>query len=115
MKQTIADFVEEKSQPTCPVTFTLSLIGGKWKPVILFYLSHMTGRFGEIGRAIPGISKQMLTKQLREMEADGLIAREVFAEVPPRVEYTLTELGRSLLPVVMAMRDWGEAAQAARD
>ena len=97
------------------MTFTVSLIGGKWKPMILFYLSHKTGWFGEVGRVIPGVSKQMLTKQLREMEADGLIARAVLAEVPRQVEYTLTDLGRSLLPVVAAMRDWGETAIAARD
>ena len=90
----------------------MSLIGGKWKPVILFYLAHETGRFGAMGRAIPGISKQMLTKQLREMEDDGLVHREVFAEVPPRVEYTLTKRGHSLLPIVGAMRDWGERAMA---
>ncbi|MEM1055801.1 MAG: helix-turn-helix domain-containing protein [Bacteroidota bacterium] len=93
--------------PSCPVTYCLNVVGGKWKPVILFALSNGVDRFGRMRRAIEGISKQMLAKQLRELEADGVIHREVFAEVPPRVEYSLTEKGRSLLPVVEAMRSWG--------
>ena len=94
--------------PTCPVTYCLSVVGGKWKPVILYLLSNGVHRFGRMRRAIDGISKQMLTKQLRELEADGVVHREVFAEVPPRVEYSLTAKGESLLPVVEAMRAWGE-------
>ena len=94
----------------CPVSRTLSVIGGKWKPVILFCITNGVDRFGAMGRAIPGITKQMLTQQLRELEADGVITRTVFAEVPPRVEYALTDTGRSLLPIVTAMRDWGLAA-----
>ena len=93
--------------PSCPVTYCLGVVGGKWKPVILYLLSNGVDRFGRMRRAITGISKQMLTKQLRELEADGVIHREVFAEVPPRVEYSLTEKGRSLLPVIEAMRAWG--------
>ncbi|MEM9665034.1 MAG: helix-turn-helix domain-containing protein [Bacteroidota bacterium] len=83
------------------------MVGGKWKPVILFLLANGINRFGRMRRAIAGISKQMLTKQLRELEADGVVHREVFAEVPPRVEYSLTDKGESLLPVVEAMRAWG--------
>lgn len=94
--------------PSCPVTYCLQIIGGKWKPIILFLLSNGVNRFGVMRRAIAGISKQMLTKQLRELEADGVVHRQVFAEVPPRVEYELTEKGESLLPVITAMKVWGE-------
>lgn len=91
----------------CPVTRCLSLIGGKWKPVILFCIAGGVNRFGAMQRAVPAVTKQMLTQQLRELEADGLIDRRIYAEVPPRVDYSLTERGHSLLPVVEAMRDWG--------
>ena len=93
----------------CPVTRCLSVIGGKWKPVVLFCISNGVDRFGMMQRAVPGITKQMLTKQLRELESDGLVSRTVFAEVPPRVDYALTEKGKSILPVIAAMRQWGEA------
>lgn len=98
--------------PSCPVTYCLRVVGGKWKPVILYVLSNDVNRFGRMRRAIEGISKQMLAKQLRELEADGVIHREVFAQVPPRVEYSLTAKGESLLPVVEAMRAWGERHRA---
>ena len=91
----------------CPVTHCLSVIGGKWKPVILYCVSNGVNRFGAMGHEAPGVTKQMLTQQLRELEADGLLDRKVFAEVPPRVEYSLTDRGRSILPVITAMRDWG--------
>lgn len=91
----------------CPVTRCLGVIGGKWKPVILYCVDNGVGRFGAMRRAIPGVTKQMLTQQLRELESDGLVSRTVFAEVPPRVEYALTERGRSVLPVIEAMRNWG--------
>ncbi|MEZ5751950.1 MAG: helix-turn-helix domain-containing protein [Paracoccaceae bacterium] len=91
----------------CPVTHCLTMIGGKWKPVILFCIAGGVDRFGAMQRAIPGVTKQMLTQQLREMEGDGLISRTVFPVVPPRVDYALTEKGHSILPVVQAMRDWG--------
>ncbi len=100
--------VPDVTLPSCPVTYCLQIIGGKWKPIILFLLSNGVDRFGAMRRAIEGISKQMLTKQLRELEADGVIHRAVFAEVPPRVEYSLTEKGQSLLPVIEAMKEWGQ-------
>ncbi len=93
----------------CPVTHCLAAIGGKWKPVILFCISDGIDRFGAMQRAMPAVTKQMLTKQLRELESDGLISRTVFPEVPPRVEYALTPRGQSALPVIDAMRQWGEA------
>ena len=93
----------------CSVEATLSVIGGRWKPVIIFNLMHNgTMRFGELKKAIPGVTQRMLTNQLRELEADKVIARKVYAEVPPRVEYALTTRGESLLPVIEAMRAWGE-------
>lgn len=94
-------------QAHCPVSHCLSVLGGKWKPVIIFCIQNGIDRFGAMQRGIDGITKQMLTKQLRELEADGLISRTVFPVVPPRVEYALTERGRSILPVIEAMRDWG--------
>lgn len=97
-----------QDDPACPVTRCLSVIGGKWKPVILFMVQNGVNRFGAMGRAAPGLSKQMLTKQLRELEADGILHREIFPEIPPRVEYSLTDRGRSLLPVIAAMKAWGE-------
>ncbi|MEM7301302.1 MAG: helix-turn-helix domain-containing protein [Pseudomonadota bacterium] len=98
------------SQPAnCPVTYCLSMIGGKWKPVIIFCIANDVDRFGVMQRSLLGITKQMLTKQLRELEADGIVSRRVFAEVPPRVEYALTEKGQSLLPIIDQMRVWGQA------
>ena len=99
----------DTSKNSCPVTYCLSVIGGKWKPVILFCIAHGVDRFGAMQRAVPGITKQMLTKQLRELEGDGLITRTVFAEVPPRVDYALTDIGSSVLPVIEKMADWGKA------
>ncbi len=91
----------------CPVNTTLALIGGKWKVVILYQLTIKTQRFNELHRLIPGITQRMLTLQLREMEQDGLVHREVYPVVPPKVEYSLSEFGRTLLPVVQSMHDWG--------
>ena len=91
----------------CSVEATLSVIGGLWKAVILFHLLDGKKRFGELSRLVPGATQRMLTLQLRELEADGVILRTVFPEVPPRVEYELTEFGRSLEPVLLTMRDWG--------
>lgn len=91
----------------CPVSLTLQKIGGKWKPIILYIISHKVKRFGEMYRMIEGISKSMLTSQLRELEADGIISRTIYPEIPPRVEYEMTEFGLTLRPIVVAMREWG--------
>ena len=95
--------------PACPVETTLTLIGNKWKVLILRDLLSGTKRFSELKRSLNGVSQKVLTTQLRAMEADGLVHREVFAEVPPRVEYSLTELGRSLKTILDAMVEWGTA------
>ena len=92
-----------------PVETTLTLISDKWKVLILRDLLTGTKRFGELKKSLGGVSQKVLTSQLRQMEASGLLTRKVYAEVPPRVEYTLTELGYSLQPVLEVMRDWGEA------
>ena len=97
----------EKPLPACPVETTLQLIGNKWKVLILRDLMDGTKRFGELKKSIGTVSQKVLTAQLRDMEACGLVNRKVYAEVPPRVEYSLTELGKSLNPILSAMRDWG--------
>jgi DNA-binding HxlR family transcriptional regulator len=94
---------------------TLDLIGGKWKGVILFRLLEGTKRFGELRRLLCKITQRSLTQQLRELEADGLVARKVYAEVPPRVEYSLTPRGHSLEPVLAALMEWGNAHALAKD
>ena len=94
------------SKTLCPVETTLSLIGGKYKALILWHLSNGTLRFSELGRNVEATPK-MLTQQLRELETQGLITRKVYPVIPPKVEYSLTELGKSLLPVLVSMRDWG--------
>ena len=91
----------------CPVEATLDLIGGKYKALILWHLSERQLRFSELRKVITSATPKMLTQQLRELEAQSLIHREVFPVVPPKVEYSLPELGRSLLPILVAMRDWG--------
>ena len=98
--------------PVCPVETTLTLIGDKWKVLILRDLLPGTKRFGELKKSIGSVSQKVLTAQLRDMEGNGLLSRKVYAEVPPRVEYTLTDLGYSLKPILDAMRDWGEAYKA---
>ena len=99
---------DKETLPPCPVETTLLLIGNKWKVLILRDLLDGTKRFGELKRSIGSVSQKVLTQQLRAMESDGLVHREVYAEVPPRVEYTLTETGISLKPVLDAMQSWGE-------
>jgi DNA-binding HxlR family transcriptional regulator len=99
---------------TCPVTAAVGAIGGKWKPIIVFYLLERTHRFGELRRRIPNATQQMLTLQLRELERDGVVRRHVYREVPPKVEYSLTPLGQRLEPVVRALSSWG-SAYVARD
>ena len=96
------------AMPACPVEVTLTLIGDKWKVLILRDLMPGTKRFGELKKSIGSVSQKVLTAQLRDMEDKGLLTRKVYAEVPPRVEYTLTELGYSLEPVLDALRTWGE-------
>ena len=91
----------------CPVEVVLHLLSGKWKPMLLHHLSRGTLRFGQLRRLLPDATQQMLTVHLRELERDGLIHREVYAEIPPKVEYSLTETGRSLGPVVGSMAKWG--------
>lgn len=93
----------------CPVEGTLEVIGGKWKGVILYHLLEKTYRFGELKKLMPGITQHTLTKQLRELEAAGIVSRKVYAEVPPRVEYSLTQRGESLQQIILLMRDWGIA------
>ena len=92
----------------CGVEVTLNLIGGKWKGLILWHLCQKTLRFSQLRRRIPGVTQKMLTQQLRELEKDGLIHREVYAEVPPRVEYSLTDKGNTLQPVMAEMCRWGQ-------
>ncbi|MCG8408790.1 MAG: helix-turn-helix transcriptional regulator [Phycisphaerales bacterium] len=92
----------------CPWTATWNVIGGKWKGILWWRLSHGLGRFGELQRAIPQITKKMLAQQLRELERDGIVHRQEYPEVPPRVEYSLTEYGRSLGPVIEAICIWGQ-------
>ena len=99
--------ITAKELPACPVETTLTLIGDKWKVLILRDLLPGTKRFGELRKSIGTVSQKVLTTQLRQMEQSGLIIRTVYAEVPPRVEYTLTELGYSLKPVLDAMGTWG--------
>ena len=91
----------------CPFTATWRVIGEKWKGIIWWRLSNGVGRFGELQRAIPQVTKKMLTQQLRAMERDGIVKREVYAEVPPRVEYSLTDYGTSLAPVIESICEWG--------
>ena len=101
-----------KALPACPVETTLMLIGDNWKVLILRDLMPGTKRFGELKKSIGSVSQKVLTAQLRDMEERGLLTRKVYAEVPPRVEYTLTDLGYSLKPVLDAMKNWGEEYKA---
>lgn len=97
-----------KELPACPVETTLTLIGDKWKVLILRDLMTGTKRFGELKKSVGNVSQKVLTSQLRDMEESGLVNRKVYAEVPPRVEYSLTDLGKSLNPILDAMKCWGE-------
>ncbi len=101
-----------KKLPACPVETTLMLIGDKWKVLILRDLMPGTKRFGELKKSIGSVSQKVLTAQLRDMEENGLLTRTVYAEVPPRVEYSLTDLGKSLKPILDAMWNWGEEFKA---
>lgn len=98
-----------KASYHCPVEVTVDVAGGKWKPLIIYHLLPGTKRFGELRRIIGDVSQRSLTMQLRQLELDGIVDRQVFAEVPPRVEYSLTPFGQTLGPVLIAMKEWGEA------
>ncbi|WP_254568321.1 helix-turn-helix domain-containing protein [Oscillatoria sp. HE19RPO] len=98
---------DSKKQVGCPVETTLAIIGGRWKVLILQELFSGVKRFGELHRALAGITQKMLTQQLRELERDGIINRMVYAQVPPKVEYSLTEFGMTLRPILETMHEWG--------
>lgn len=98
----------KKNMGCSSVKTTLEVIGGKWKPLIMFLLVEKTMRFSELQRNITGITQKMLTQQLRELESDGLVSRKVYPQVPPRVEYSITSHGKTLLPVLDTMHKWGE-------
>lgn len=102
----------KRELPLCPIETTLLLIGDKWKVLILRDLTKGTMRFGELKKSISSISQKVLTQQLRSMEEDGLVDRKVYAEIPPRVEYSLTETGRSLKPILDSLCEWGQIYQA---
>jgi DNA-binding HxlR family transcriptional regulator len=97
---------ENYEKLTCEVETTLKVIGGRWKVLIIRELLSEIKRFGELQRSLPGITQKMLTQQLRELEEDGIIHREVYAQIPPKVEYSLTPLGKSLQPILYAMHEW---------
>ncbi len=99
----------------CSVTTTIGLIGGKWKILILWQLRNKTRRTGELQRLLPGVTKKMLTQQIRELESDGLVNRKVYPEVPPKVEYSLTETGKSIQSVIDTICDWGDGYRKRRD
>lgn len=102
MRENKQNFIKE-----CYVAYTVNMIGGKWKPILLYLISKGENRFGILQKKIEGISKHMLTRHLRELEADQLIQRKVYAQVPPKVEYFLTKKGESLFPIISAMHEWG--------
>jgi DNA-binding HxlR family transcriptional regulator len=94
---------------SCPVTATMQVLGGKWKAILINAIYHTSpARFGELKRSVKGITQSMLTQQLRELEEDGIISRKIYAEIPPRVEYTLTEFGLTLSPIMQSMAMWGK-------
>lgn len=98
---------------TCPIVHTMAYIGGKWKPIILGRLVNGAVRFGKLGVQIPDISRKILSEQLKELEEDGLIIRHSYSEKPPRVEYELSEIGKTIIPILLAMTKWGEQMQDA--
>ena len=104
----MSEMTAKATLPACPVETTLTLIGDKWKVLILRDLMPGTKRFGELKKSVGNVSQKVLTAQLRAMEESGLVKRKVYAEVPPRVEYSLTELGKSLKPILDSMQAWGE-------
>lgn len=105
---TVTNFNQVTTPYQCPVTAAMKLIGGKWKIIILWAISNGVGRFGELQRAIPSITKKMLTSELRALEQEGFITRKVYPVVPPKVEYSITPFGESLRPMLEAMGEWGQ-------
>ncbi|OEU74507.1 MAG: HxlR family transcriptional regulator [Desulfuromonadales bacterium C00003068] len=99
--------MSEVEEYRCTVAVTLEVIGGKWKSLVLWHLREKTLRFSQLQRRLARVTQKMLTQQLRDLERDGLVHRQVYAEVPPRVEYSLTDLGRSVIPILNLMCDWG--------
>ena len=97
-----------KKQYSCPVEITLDVIGGKWKGVVLYHLIDGKKRFGELKKLYPKISQRILTLQLRELESDGIVKRTVYPEVPPRVDYALTDFGKTLVPIIKELKKWGQ-------
>ena len=104
--------VKKEELPACPVATTVQIIGNKWKLLILRNLLDRPWRFNELQKSLDGISQKVLTESLRSMEADGIVIRTVFPEVPPRVEYSLSELGETIRPILDAMKEWGEQYKA---
>lgn len=102
------DRISALSETNCPVSYTQKLIAGRWKLTILWHLSQQTRRFSELQKLLPGVSKGIMTRQLRELEDDGLVHREVYKEVPPKVEYSLTHEAQDFLPILKSLGEWGE-------
>jgi DNA-binding HxlR family transcriptional regulator len=98
---------KHKTYTECPVEATLDLIGGKWKGIVLFHLMQGTKRFNELRRLVPDITQRMLTLQLRQLEKDGLIKRKIYKQIPPKVEYSLSDLGQTLIPILQQLEQWG--------
>lgn len=112
MKKNNLNLEELKNRiENCPINYAMNKIGGKWKPIILHRIKVGVNRFGIMQRAIPSISKQMLTTQLRELEDDGFIERKIFAEIPPRVEYYISENGQTIFPMLEFIEKWGKSQQ----
>lgn len=107
MIDTVSKKEESQSILECPLHAAINVIGGKWKTIILYMLADQTLRFGELKKSIPKITQKMLTQQLRELETDGLVTRVVYAEIPPKVEYSLTELAKDLRPILGQLCKWG--------
>jgi len=98
---------KHKSYIECPVEATLDMIGGKWKGVVLFHLIQGTKRFNELRRLVPDITQRMLTLQLRQLEKDGILKRKIYKQIPPKVEYSLSDLGQTLIPILQQLQQWG--------
>ncbi|GFZ76550.1 putative HTH-type transcriptional regulator YybR [Paenibacillus marchantiophytorum] len=107
MRDRKSGYGDSPNKEACPVEYTLDVIGGKWKGVLLYHLIGGTKRFNEFKRICPTITQRMLTLQLRELEEDGVVHREVYHQVPPKVEYSLTEFGQTLVPIILLMKEWG--------